>query len=296
MTDLDELRRALRAQEALAPDPGVVLAAVTRRIRRRRAISVAAVTLTVAALGVGAIGVLGRDTAVAPPATLASPSSAAVTEPPAAEKVPPAAPPMSLEDSSWDLTFWAVGPHLASLHYEQSHQYAFEIEINDGTAPRRALATKPSTAGQITQPQSVMWQDGPSRWISVSTTKSVTAADMLVLLTKIRTTPAVIESPLKSVQIPDGQKVTTFTSAPETNTLVLCPGPNASEAVPDSRCFSLMVSLTSIIGNADGSAVPQDQLPARQHRTLGAYTIKINSSHANEQAALKLLNSVQLNR
>ncbi|EOD66646.1 hypothetical protein H480_20574, partial [Amycolatopsis vancoresmycina DSM 44592] len=41
MTDLDQLRRVLHAQEALAPDPDVVLAAATRRIRRRRATGVA---------------------------------------------------------------------------------------------------------------------------------------------------------------------------------------------------------------------------------------------------------------
>ena len=62
MTDLDELRRALRAQESLAPDPVDVLAVATRRIRRRRTTSVAAVTLTVAALGAGAVVVLGRGT------------------------------------------------------------------------------------------------------------------------------------------------------------------------------------------------------------------------------------------
>ncbi|AEK43671.1 hypothetical protein [Amycolatopsis mediterranei] len=35
MADLDELRRTLRAQEALAPDPGAVLAAALRQLRRR---------------------------------------------------------------------------------------------------------------------------------------------------------------------------------------------------------------------------------------------------------------------
>ena len=33
-----------------------------------------------------------------------------------------------------------------------------------------------------------------------------------------------------------------------------------------------------------------------QYRKLGAYTVEINSSPANKQAASTLLNSVQLNR
>jgi hypothetical protein len=293
MTDLDEVRRALRAQESLAPDPGAVLAVAHRRIRRRRTTSVAAVTLTVAALATGAVVVLDRGDTAVPPATLASPSSAAATGSSATGKVPPAAPAMSLDDSSWDLMVWAVQPHFASLHYGQAHRYAFEIEARDGTAPRSALATKPSTAGQIPHPQSVMWQDGPGRWIWVRTTKPVTAAEMLVLLTKIRTTPPVIESPLKSVQIPDGQKVVTFTSEPEANTLVLCPDAETSHAPLDNRCFSLFVSLT---GRSGDTASADDPLPAHHHRTLGAYTLEIDSSYAHEQAALALLNSVQLNR
>jgi hypothetical protein len=295
MTDLDELRRALRAQESLAPDPGVVFAAATRRIRRRRTAGVAAVTLTVAALAAGAIGLLGRGTAAVPPATLASPASAAVSELPATGKVPPAAPAISLEDSSWDLMMWSVQAHFAALHYGQDHHYAFQIEVRDGTAPAGALAAKPSTAGELAHPESVMWQDGPGRWIWVRTTKPVTPAEMLGLLAKIRTTPPVIASPLKSVQVPDGQQVGTFTSEPETNTLVLCPDAE-TKAPLDTRCFSLTVSLTKSGGTTAGGGYPQDPLPAHQYRTLGAYTIEINSSHANEQAALALLNSVQLNR
>ncbi|MEV7094807.1 hypothetical protein AB0M80_18415 [Amycolatopsis sp. NPDC051045] len=296
MTDLEQLRRALRAQESLAPDPGDVLTGATRRIRRRRTAGVAAVTLTVAALGVGAVGVLGRDSALVPPATLGSSSSAAPDGPSATEKVPPAAPAVSLEDGSWDLLMWAVQPHFAALHYGQGHQYAFEIDVRDGTAPRSALAAKPSNAGQIPDPQSVRWQDGPDRWIWVRTTKPVTAADMVTLLAKIGTKPPVIESPLKSVQLPDGQKVRTFTSEPDTNTLALCPAPVLGKVPLDSGCFSLFVSLTSRAGTASDSPSPQDPLPARQRRTLGAYTLEINSSHANAQAARTLLNSVQLNR
>lgn len=127
----------------------------------------------------------------------------------------------------------------------------------------------------------------------MKTTKPVTAADMLVLLGKIGTKPPVIGSPLKSVQIPDGQKVDSFTSEPETNTLVLCPDPEAGNAPLDSRCFSLTVSLTPNMGV---SAFPQDPLPVHQRRTLGAYTIEIDSSRAQEQAGLQLLNSVQLDR
>ncbi|MEV6643540.1 hypothetical protein [Amycolatopsis sp. NPDC051371] len=295
MTDLDELRRVLRAQESSAPDPDDVLAVATRRIRLRRTTSVAAVTLTVAALGAGAVGLLDRGTAAVPPAALGSSPSAAASGSPATGKVPPAAPALSFEDSSWHLLVWAVQPHFASLHYGQDHRYAFEIDVRDGKAPESALATKPSTAGQIPHPKSVMWQDGPDRWIWVRTTKPVTAAEMLALLGKIGTTPPVVDSPLKSVQVPDGQQVTTFTSEPETNTLVLCPDPEAKRAPLDSRCFSLTVSLTSTTGNAD-STFPQDPLPAHQFKKLGAYTLEINSSHANEQAALALLNSVQLNR
>ncbi|UOZ05466.1 hypothetical protein [Amycolatopsis sp. WQ 127309] len=293
MTDLDELRRALRAQESLAPDPDAVLAVATRRIRRRRTTSVAAVTLTVAALGAGAVGLLDRGTAVVPPATLASPPSATVTQPPAAGKVPPAAPAISLEDSSWDLTMWAVQPHIETLHYAQNHSYAFTIESRGGTAPHSALATKPSTADRIPHPQSVMWQDGPDHWIRVTTTKPVTAPEMLALLGKIHTTPPMIASPLKSLQVPDGQQVGTFTSEPETNTLVLCPPAEVGKTPLDPRCFSLTVSLT---GRAADGGYPQDPLPVHQHRTLGAYTIEIDSSPAHAKEALTLLDSVQLNR
>ncbi len=292
MTDLDEVRRALRAQESLAPDPDAVLAVAIRRIRRRRTVGVAAVTLAVAALAVGTFAVLDRGSAAVPPATLAGPSSAAA-EPPATGQVPPAAPPVSLEDGSWNLLFWAVHPHFASLHYGQDHRYAFEIDVQDGTAPRSALAAKPSTAAQIPHPQSVMWQDGSDRWFRVTTTKPVTAAEMLALLAKIRATPPKLDSPLKSVRVPAGQQVGTFTSEPETNTLVLCPDPAAMKAPLDSRCFSVTVSLTS---RAADSTFPEDPLPLHQHRTLGAYTIEVDSSPANEQAARALLNSVQLNR
>ena len=291
MTDLDELRRALRAQESLAPDPVDVLAAATRRIRRRRTAGVAAVTLTVTALGAAAVVVLGRGPATVPPATLAS--SPAVTQPPAAEKVPPAAPAISLEDRSWELLMWSSRPHYAALHYGQARQYAFEIDVRDGAAPAGALATKPSAAGQLPNPKSVMWRDGPDRWIWARTTKPVTAGEMLALLAKIGTTPPVVASPLKFVQLPGGQQVGSFTSEPETNTVVLCPGDVLGKAPLDSRCFSLTVSLTSHFAD---SSFPEDPLPVHQHRRLGAYTVEVNSSPANRQAASTLLNSVQLNR
>ncbi|WP_410673597.1 hypothetical protein [Amycolatopsis sp. cmx-4-68] len=291
MTDLDELRRALRAQEALAPDPATVLAAATRRIRRRRTTSVAAVTLTVAALGVGAIAVVDRDTAVVPPATLGS--SAVSTAPTATPKVPPPAPAISLEDRSWSLLMWSVDPHSIALHYGQAHQYAFEIDVRDGTAPHSALPAKPTTAGQLTHPQNVMWQDGPGRWIWARTTKPVTAAEMLALLGKIGATPPVVASPLKSLHLPDGQQLHSFTSEPEANAFVLCPDPETRKVPLDSRCLSVFVSLTSSAGD---SSFPDDPLPVHQHRTLGTYTVEIDSSPANRQAALQLLDSVQLNR
>lgn len=295
MTDLDTLRRTLRAQESLAPDPDAVLAVATRRIRRRRTAAVAAVVLAVAALGaVGAVaaGVLARGTAAVPPASRVNPPPAAL---PVAEQVPPSAPAVSLDDSSWKLSAWATRPHFASVQYGQARHYGFEIELRDGTAPRSASAAKPSEAGQIPHPQSVMWQDGPDRWIRVQTSKPVTSAEMLALLGKIRATPPVIDSPLKSVWVPDGQKVATFTSEPETNTLVLCPGSEVAKVPLDTGCFALTVSLTSR-GAAGGDAFPGDPLPARRSRTLGAYTVEIASSAANGQAAQALLDSVQLKR
>lgn len=97
-----------------------MLAAATRRIRRRRTTSVVAVTLAVAALGAVAVGVLNRGTAVVPPATLATP--AVGTESSSTEKVPPTAPAISLEDTSWDLMVWSIQPHFAGVHYGQGHQ------------------------------------------------------------------------------------------------------------------------------------------------------------------------------
>ncbi|WP_372661426.1 hypothetical protein [Amycolatopsis kentuckyensis] len=297
MTDLDELRRVLRDRESLAPDPGAVLAGATRRIRRRRATSVAAVTLTVAALGAGAVALLDRGApAATPPATLASPaSSAAASEAPDAAKVPPAAPAISLEDKSWELLFWAVHPHSAGLHYRQGHQYGLEIDVQDGTAPRSALPAKPTAAGQLVNPKTVTWQDGPQRWIRVRTTKPVTAAEMLGLLAKIGTTPPVLASPLKSLQVPAGQKVAAFTSEPETNTLVLCPDLEADMAPLAPGCFSLFVFLTGT-GESTGAVDPKDPLPAHQSRKLGGYTLELNSSYPNKAAALALLDSVRLNR
>jgi hypothetical protein len=286
VTDLDQLRRVLRAQESFAPDPDAVLAAATRRIRRRRATGVAAVTLTVVAVGAGAIGLLERGTAAVPPA--ANPNAA-----PDTGETLPAAPAISLEDGSWQLLMWAVQPKFATLHYGRDHRYGFEIDVRDGTAPPTALQAKPTSAGQLTNPRSVQWQDGPGRWIWARTTKPVSAADMLGLLGKIGTTPPVVHSPLKSLRIPAGQQVTTFTSEPETNTLVLCPDPETMRAPLDSRCFSMFVSLTERAGD---SVSPQDPLPVHQHRTLGAYTVEIDSSPANKAAASALLDSVQLNR
>jgi hypothetical protein len=121
----------------------------------------------------------------------------------------------------------------------------------------------------------------------------MTAGEMVALLAKIGTTPPVVASPLKFVPVPDGQQVATFTSEPETNTVVLCPGDVLGKAPLDSRCFSLTVSLTSHFAD---SPFPQDPLPVHQYRRLGAYTVEINSSPANKQAASTLLNSVQLNR
>jgi hypothetical protein len=298
MTDLDELRRTLRAQESLAPDPGDVLAAATRRLRRRRIAGVASVTLAVAALGVGAVAVLGRG-ATAPPASRVNAPPASVTELPVAEQVPPAAPAVSLEDGSWDLMFWAVQPHFATVHYGQGHRYAFEIEVRDGVAPHNALAAKPSDAQKIRDPRSVVWQDGPGRWIRVTTTKPMAPAEMLALLAKIRAAPPVIGSPLKSLQLPAGQKVDTFTSEPESNTLVLCPDPEARKAPLDNRCFSLTVSPTGKMGTPRDGGIPrdpQDPLPVHRFRTLGAYTVEVDSSSAQEQAASALMNSVRLNR
>ncbi|WP_103349955.1 hypothetical protein [Amycolatopsis sp. CA-128772] len=233
MTDVDELRHALRAQESMAPDPGAVLTAATRRIRRRRTAGVTAMALAVAAVAAAAVGV--PDRSVPPAAHVNLPPA----ELPVTDRVPPPAPAVSLEDSAWDLMVWAVQPHYAGVHYGQAHRYAFEIELRDGPAPHSALPEKPSAAAQLTHPQTVLWQDGPARWIRVQTSKPVTAAEMLALLAKIRTTPPVIHSPLKAVQVPAGQKVTTFTSEPETNTLVLCPDPEAPRALLDTRCFSL---------------------------------------------------------
>jgi hypothetical protein len=116
---------------------------------------------------------------------------------------------------------------------------------------------------------------------------------MLALLGKIGPTPPSIASPLKSLHVPSGQQIVTFTSEPEANTLVLCPGAEAVRAPLDSRCFSMFVSPSS---RASDGVSPEDPLPLHQHRTLGAYTIELDSSHANKQAALELLNSVQLNR
>lgn len=291
MTDLEELRRTLRAQESLAPEPGEVFDAATRRIRRNRTAGVTAVTLTVAAaLGAGTAGMLSHGTATVPPA-----SGPAATRSSGSVNVPPAAPAVSLADSSWQLMLWAVQPGLAVVHYGQGHQYAFEIQVHDGPVPRGALAAKPSTAEKISDPQLVIWQDGPGRWMLVRTTKPLTAAEMLTLLGKIRTTPPVVNSPLKSVRVPDGQRIDSFTSEPEANTLVLCPAPAVGKVPLDSGCFSLVVSSESR-SSMEESATPQDPLPAHQYRTLGAYTIEIDSSHANEPAALNLLNSVQLNR
>lgn len=236
---------------------------------------------------------LNRDAAVVSPATLATSSSAADSAPAATGKVLPDAPSISLEDSSWTLAMWSVQPHVASLHYAQAHRYSFEIDVRAGTAPRGALPAKPSAAGQITHPQNVMWQDGPDRWIWVRITKPVTAADTLALLAKISTEPPVLESPLKWVQIPGGQKVDTFTSEPEANTLVLCPGPDTSKTPIDNRCLTMFVSPAA---RAADTVAPDDPLPAHQHRTVGAYTVEVDSSYANKQAALALMNSVQLNR
>jgi hypothetical protein len=295
MTDLDELRRVLRARETLAPDPDDVLAGATRRIRRRRATGVAAVTFAVVALGAGAVGVLERGTAVVPPAAHPSPLSAAATGSPDTGKVPPAAPSVSLADGSWQLALWAIQPHFASLHYAQDHKYVFEIEVRESTPPKSALPRKPSTAGQISQPQTVMWQDGPDRWIRVQTSKPVTAAEMLDLLGKIHSTPPVIKSPLKSVHVPAGQQVDTFTSEPEANTLVLCPDIEVRKVPLDSRCFSLFVWIPRN-NDTSGSGTEQDPLPVRQTRKIGPYTVEINSSHDNRAAALALLDSVQLDR
>lgn len=286
MTDLDQLRRVLRAQESFAPDPDAVLAAATRRIRRRRATGVGAVTLTVVAVGAGAIGLLERGT------TPAAPPAAAANTAPDATTALPAAPAISLDDSSWQLMMWSVQPQFAGLHYGRDHRYAFEIDVRDGTAPRDALPAKPTSAGQLEHPQSVMWQDGPGRWIWARTTKPVSAAEMLGLLGKLRATPPVVRSPLKSLQVPGGQQVTTFTSEPETNTLVLCPDPATMRAPLDSRCLSLFVSLTAHFG----ASPSQDPLPVQQHRTIGAYTIEIDSSPANKATAAALLKSVQLDR
>ncbi|MGW5744488.1 hypothetical protein [Amycolatopsis sp. NPDC003861] len=294
MTDLDALRRTLRAQESLAPDPEAVFAGATRRLRRRRIAGVAAVTLAVAALGVGAVAVLGQGATTVPPASRLNAPPASASGAPATEPLLPTAPAVSLEDSSWGLLFWAIQPQFGTVHYGQAHRYAFQIEVRDGTAPSSALKAKPSDAGQIPHPQGVMWQDGPGRWIRVTTTKPVTAADMLALLGKIRTTPPVIDSPLKSLQIPAGQKVATFTSEAETNTLVLCPDLERKLAPLDPGCFSLTVSLTSRA--AQSPPFPDDPLPERQFRTLGAYTIEVDSSHAQKQAASALVNSVLLKR
>ncbi|MGW3966645.1 hypothetical protein ACWED2_42985 [Amycolatopsis sp. NPDC005003] len=292
MTDLDELRRTLRAQESLAPDPDAVLAVATRRIRLRRTAAVAAVVLVVAALGAVAVGVLGRGTTAVSPASRVNPPPAVLS---VAGQVPPPAPAMSLEDGSWKLLAWATRPHFAVLHYGQEHQYGLDIELRDGAAPRGALPAKPSAAGQLADPRSVRWQDGPDRWVWVRTTKPVPPEEMLALLAKIRATPPVIDSPLKAVQVPEGQQVATFTSEPETNTLVLCPAAEVAKVPLDTRCFSLVVSLTSR-GAAGGAAMPEDPLPARRSRTLGAYTVEVASSPAHEQAARTLLDSVQLKR
>ncbi|MEQ0563371.1 hypothetical protein ABJI51_30200 [Amycolatopsis sp. NEAU-NG30] len=264
------------------PDPG------DAATRRRRTTGIAAVTLTVAALGAGVIGMFGAETPGVPPAALASRLPDA---PPSAAEVPPAAPSVSLDDSSWELQLWSVQPHHVGLHYGQNHRYGFEIDVHDGTAPRTALPAKPATAGQIADPASVTWQDGPDRWMRVRTTKPMTAAEMLSLLGKIRATPPVLASPLKSAQVPDGLEIGAFTSEPEANTLVLCPAAVLGKAPLDSRCFSMFVSPA---GTTE-SASPRDPLPVRQYRKIGAYTVEINSSRANAQAALTLLNSVQLN-
>ncbi|MCR6487785.1 hypothetical protein M8542_33665 [Amycolatopsis sp. OK19-0408] len=291
MTDLDELRRALRAEEALAPDPESALAAATRRIRRRRATSVAAVTLSVAALGAGAVGLLDRGAAVTPPASPAGSTSAVSTAP--GGKVPPAAPAVSLQDSSWHLLVWSVEPHYVNLHYGQDRKYGLELAVREGTAPATALPAKPTSAAQIPDTRSVMWQDTPDRWFWVRTTKPMKAAELVTLLAKIGTTPPVVDAPLKSVRVPDGQQLVAFTSEPEANTFILCPDLDADRAPLDSRCLSVFVSLSSTAGS---SSFPNDPLPVHQHREIGRYTVEIDSSSANEQAARQLMNSVTLTR
>ena len=87
--------------------------------------------------------------------------------------------------------------------------------------------------------------------------------------------------------------VVTFTSEPVANTLVLCPDADAVKAPLDSRCFSLFITTTD---RASDTVSPEDPLPVHQHRAIGTYTVEIDSSAAGKQAALEVLNSVQLSR
>ncbi|WP_236793590.1 hypothetical protein [Amycolatopsis sp. GM8] len=245
MTELEDLRDALRARESMAPELDVVLAGAGRRIRRRR---VAGVSVVVAAMIVGVTaGVVALRQAGGDPDRL--PVAAPVTATLSAPVVP-------FTPAGYRLLSWTSDTHQITAQYADNAGRLLDITAQDSEpAPDPAQRTTALDGRVVTvSAHSVSWLDVPGRWITVRS-RSVSAEQLQAVAGGLATIPAPPTSPLRSLRVPPGFGLVSWQGDASNDVVELCPGGQAG----DDRCVTVQVTRTlgTPLPPAPATATPQ---------------------------------------
>ncbi len=240
MSEMRNLREALKTREALAPDPDAVLAGAHGRIRRRRAqrrIAGAAAAVAVVIAGVAAGMTVLRPSD--------EPESIEAAAGAADLPLPAPALPFTVGDlpSGFELSTWTVSGSFASGRYNGSSGNYLEISVSD--YPDRQVGESgmvTDLAGGGTQAKVRI---APDRVVSVLT-KAWQIPDISVLriARSVRLVPTPVHSMLRSLRAPADLTVRQWSGGTEYEYLTLCPPEvqTQSPARPDGRCYSVSVA------------------------------------------------------
>lgn len=240
MSEMRNLREALKTREALAPDPDAVLAGAHGRIRRRRAqrrIAGAAAAVAVVIAGAGA-GMTVLRPSNEPESIEAA---AGATDLP----VPAPALPFTVGElpSGFELSSWTVSGSAASGRYNGYYGNYLEISVGDfpdADVGESGIVT--DLAGGGTQAKVRI---APDRVVSVLTkTWQIPDINMLQIARSVRLVPTPVHSMLRSLRAPAGLTVRQWSGDARYEYLTLCPHevPAQSPARSDGRCYNVSVN------------------------------------------------------
>ncbi|GAB3570198.1 hypothetical protein GCM10027445_23300 [Amycolatopsis endophytica] len=290
MSEIPELRKALRTRESLAPDPEVVLAGAHGRIRRRRTKrrvvgAAAAVAVTIAGVGAGM--------------SLLRPSEDAPRIDAAAGDAPVAAPalPFTVDGlpEGYELTGWTVSDTNASGLYDSPRGDHVEIILSEGTLPE-APAKVPNgrdVGGYVSSPAGggaqAQKQIAPGRIVTVlAKLNQLASSKLLDIAGTVRLVPTPVPSTLRALRAPEGLTVRQWTGSDGFDYLVLCPDevPAAAPTGGDGRCYSVTVEgrPPSAYTTATSKAPPPVTMPVKSVRRLldGGRTLTVRTESGTQ--------------